>query len=321
MKDYYKILQVNKDASQSEIKKAYRKLSKQYHPDVNPEGEEMFKEIVHANDILSDITKRKEYDNPNPFGKGGNPFNMYQDMANAHMRQRKPTTKDKMVKVTLTPEESYLGVDKEITYKAKESCVLCTGTGGSKKVCTSCAGRGVHRQKMGTGFFTQVVETICPTCNGSGNMIIDPCLKCNGIGSTDTFKTIKVTIPKSVDTGDFLRVRGKGDYINNIQGDLLVQINLIKSQYEKVGRDLIFQLMITPIEMILSDKFKIPHPNGELQINLPETLSTEKPLRVKSKGFVTPTGIGDFYIKVGVINREISKEERSKLKVLLEKTD
>jgi|TARA_R110001592_G_scaffold214974_1_gene468049 molecular chaperone DnaJ len=316
MKNYYQILNINKDASQSEIKKAYRQLSKQFHPDVNPGGEDKFKEIAEAYDVLSDEKKRKQYDNPNPFGNG-NPFDMFNDIVNKQRRQRKPTTKDRVVKVTLTPEQSYKGEDKEMTYKAKESCELCAGTGGNKNICTSCNGNGVHQQRMGTGFFSQIVETRCPSCQGRGQIVIDPCMNCNGIGSVDRFKSIKVNIPRGVDNGDFLRVTGKGDFINGIQGDLLVQITLLKSQYEKVGRDLVYQLIMSPVDMITNQQINIPHPDGELQINLPPILSTEKPLRIKSKGFVTNTGIGDFYIKIAVINKEISEDEKSKLKELL----
>ena len=216
--------------------------------------------------------------------------------------------KDRIVKVTLNVEQSFKGMDKEITYKSKESCQMCAGTGGNKNVCSSCGGRGVHQQKVGTGFFTQIVETQCPTCQGKGQIVIDPCMNCNGVGAIDKFKNIRVTIPKSVDNGDFLRVTGKGDYINGIQGDLLVQINLVKDKYEKVGRDLVYQLMITPVDMITNQTINSLHIlMVTYRLTLPKQLSTEKPLRIKSKGFVTGNGIGDFYIKISVINKETNR--------------
>ena len=223
MNDYYKILNIKRDASQDEIKKAYRKLSKQYHPDVNPQGEEKFKSIAEAYDILGNVTKRKQYDNPNPFG--GNPFDMFNQQ---RAQQRRPKIKDKVMRVTLSPEESFKGLDKELTYKSKVSCELCVGTGGDK-----------------------------------------------------------------------------------------VQINLIKSKYEKVGKDLVYQLFLSPVDMITNKTFVVPHPEGELQINLPINLSTEKPLRLKSKGFVTQNGIGDFYIKVAITNKEITDEDKTKLEEFL----
>jgi len=320
MKDYYQILGVNKNASQDEIKKAYRKLSKQYHPDVNPEGADKFKEIAEAYDTLSDENKRKRYDNPNPFG-GGNPFDMFNDMVNQQRRrQRKPTVKDKIVKITISPEESFKGVEKEITYKVKESCLMCSGTGGDKNGCGSCGNTGVVQQRMGTGFFTQIVETQCPSCKGRGYIITNPCVNCNGESALDTFKTIKINIPKSVDTGDFLRVGKKGDFINGIQGDLLLQVNLIKNKFEKVGKDLVYNLNITPVDMIVNTNFIVGHPSGDLQINLPVGLNTEKPLRVKQKGYITPNGVGDFYIKLNVSHSEITDEERQRLTTFLEQT-
>lgn len=318
MKDYYKILGVNKNANQDEIKKAYRKLSKQFHPDVNPEGEDKFKEVVEAYDTLSDENKRKQYDNPNPFGRGGNPFDMFNDMMNQKRQRSKPKAKDKIVKVDLSPEESYKGVEKEITYKSKISCEVCTGTGGKKNLCGTCNGHGVLQQQVGTGFFTQVVETQCHSCRGKGHIVIDPCLSCSGEGSIDKFNTVRINIPKGVDSGDFLRVSGKGDFINGLQGDLLLQISLSKTNFEKMGNDLIYYLHISPVDLIVNSNVQIKHPDGDLEISIPDTLNSEKPLRIKSKGFVTNKGIGNFYIKVNVVNRQITSEDREKLKSFLE---
>lgn len=320
MKDYYQILGVNKDATQLEIKKAYRQLSKQFHPDVNPEGEDKFKEIVEAYETLSDENKRKRYDNPNPnsFGGGGNPFDMFNEMMNQKRRRSQPKVKDKVLKVTLTPEESYRGVEKEVTYKSKHSCQMCNGTGGDKNTCTTCSGHGVIQQKVGTGFFTQIVESQCPTCRGRGSIVVNPCYNCNGEGSLDRFNTIRINIPKSVDSGDFLRVSGKGDFINGMQGDLLIQINMTKDKYEKLGNDLVLKFELSPVDILLNKTITINHPDGSLKINLPDNINTDKPLRLKSKGFVTSTGIGDFYVKINVVNKELTKEDKDKLKLLLE---
>ena len=320
MKDYYQILGINKNATQDEIKKAYRKLSKQFHPDVNPDGEDKFKEVAEAYDVLSDENKRQQYDNPNPFGNGfgGNPFDMFNDMVNNQRRRRPPKAKDKTIKVTLTPEESFKGSEKDITYQYKDSCQMCSGTGGDKNMCHTCNGSGVLQQKVGTGFFTQIVESTCPHCKGRGQIVVKPCMNCNGEGSIDRFQTIKINIPKSVDNGDFLRVNGKGDFINGNQGDLLLQIDISRTQYEKIGKDLVFNLKLSPVDMILKSQHIIPHPNGNLQINLPKGVSTEKPLRIKSKGYITPNGVGDYYIKINVTKEEITKEDTERLKNFLE---
>jgi len=320
MKDYYQILGVNKNASQDEIKKAYRKLSKQFHPDVNPEGADMFKEVAEAYDTLSDENKRKQYDNPNPFGSG-NPFDMFNDMMNQQRRPRPPKVKDKVIKVTITPEESYHGVEKELTYKAKHSCETCVGTGGKKRVCSTCNGVGALQQKIGTGFFTQIVETPCPSCGGKGQMVVDPCVSCNGIGSIEKFNNLRIKLSKSVDSGDFLRVGKKGDFINGIQGDLLLQINLTKNNYEKLGKDLVTYINLSPVDMIVNKTHIVNHPTGNLQINLPEGLNTEKPLRIKHKGYITPNGVGDFFIKLNVSKQQITEEDKEKLKSYLEQVD
>jgi len=323
MKDYYQILGINKNATQDEIKKAYRKLSKQFHPDVNPQGEDKFKQIAEAYDVLSDENKKNQYDNPNPFGngfEGGNPFDMFNDIINNQRQRRPPKVKDKTIKVTLTPEESYKGSEKEITYQYKDSCQLCSGSGGDKNMCNVCNGSGFVQQRVGTGLFTQIVETNCPSCRGRGQIVINPCHNCNGEGSIDRFQTIKINIPKSVDNGDFLRVNGKGDYINGTQGDLLLQIDISRTQYEKIGKDLVYNLKMSPVDMITKSQQIIPHPNGDLQINIPSGATTERPLRIKSKGYITPNGVGDFYIKINVVKGELSAQESERLKNFLEQT-
>lgn len=320
-KDYYQILGVNKNATSDEIKKAYRKLSKQFHPDVNPDGADKFKDIAEAYDTLSDENKRNRYDNPNPFGgQGGNPFDIFEEMMRGKQRPQHPRVKDKTIKVVLTPQETFHGIDKELNYKVKHSCDVCTGTGGDTKVCSVCGGSGVLQQKIGTGFFTQIVETPCGKCHKTGKIIVNPCIKCNGRGSVDKFQTLKIKIPQSVDSGDFLRVRGKGDFINNVgYGDLLLQIEISKNEFEKVGKDLVYVAKISPYDMILNNNIIIPHPSGQIQISLPKVTSTEKPLRVKTKGYITPNGVGDLYVKVSVVNSEPSDEDKEKLISFLKK--
>lgn len=319
-KDYYQILGVNKNATQDEIKKAYRKLSKQFHPDVNPDGEDKFKEISEAYDTLSNENKRRQYDNPNPFGgQGGNPFDIFEQMMREKQRPQRPRVKDKTVKVVLTPQETYKGVEKELNYKVKHSCDVCTGTGGDSQVCNVCGGSGRLRQRVGTGIFTQIVESPCGKCHGSGKIITNPCIKCNGSGSVDKFQTLKIKIPQSVDSGDFLRIKGKGDFVTGIgYGDLLLQIDISRNEFEKVGKDLVYTATISPYDMILNKNVVIPHPSGQIQINLPKSTSTEKPLRIKTKGYITPNGVGDLYVKVSVVNSEPSDEDKEKLRNYLE---
>mgnify|MGYP003636621948 FL=1 len=313
---------VTRQSTPDEIKKAYRKLSKQFHPDVNPEGADRFKDIAEAYDTLSDVNKKKVYDNPNPFGGGGNIddfFNMFNQQSNRNSRSRSRVP-DKTISVDITPIESFNGHEKEINYSVNHACGLCVGTGGDKNMCNSCNGHGSLRQQVGNGIFTQVVETQCPTCMGEGYVIINPCVKCNGNKTIPSITNIKVKMPVGVDSGDFLKVRGKGDYYNNGYGNLVIKVNMIKKDgYEKLGKDLIYTHNMDALEFLIGDKITVEHPNTKLSIPLPKEINTEKPLRVKSKGYHIQNHVGDFYIKLKVSRFEISEEEKESLKVIQDK--
>ena len=314
MKDYYKILGVDKKSTKDEIKKSYRKLSKKYHPDVNPEGGEKFKEIAEAYDVLSDDKKRQQYDNPNPFG-GGNPF---EDLFN-QQRRRRPKARDKVIKIQITPLESYFGINKPLTYQTNDTCKPCSGTGGKKNVCQTCGGRGSIRQKVGSAFFSQIIDTPCVKCNGSGNIMIDPCFNCGGSGTKQKIEQIGVDIPKNINNGDHLRVRGKGDYIPNIGiGDLILQIEVINSDgFEKINNDLIYTKKVSLSDLILNKPITLPHPDGELSFNLPKNTEMIKPLRMKGKGYKSQNHTGDFYIKINVINQEMEDDVKKEIIELL----
>lgn len=320
MKDYYKILGVDKKSTKDQIKKAYRKLSKKYHPDVNPDGGETFKQIAEAYDVLSDDKKRNQYDNPNPFGGGGfNPFEDFVRGFNQNQR-RKPKAKDKVIKVKITPLESYFGIKKDITYQTDINCKVCSGNGGDKKVCNTCNGSGNIRKKVGSAFFTQVIDTPCSTCNGTGREIINPCYNCEGSGKKKNIEQVTADIPKNVNNGDYLRLRGKGDYTPNVgKGDLILQVEVINQDgYEKINNDLIFTKRITLKDLILNKPIKLPHPDGELSLNLPPNTEMIKPLRLRGKGYQTVNGNGDFYIKLNIINEEITKDESREIIKILE---
>lgn len=319
-KDYYNILGVNRDASKDDIKKAYRKLSKQYHPDVNPEGGDKFKEIAEAYDTLSDDNKRKQYDNPNPFGGGGGSMEDFFNMFNSQSHQKRRRAPDKTLNVDITPLESYHGVNKQIVYQANHSCDLCNGTGGDNTVCGTCGGYGSLRRQVGTGLFTQIVETQCPSCQGSGYQITNPCIKCNGNKVEPRMRDITVKIPKGADNGDFLRVGGQGDF--NAQmgttGDLIIKVNMIKSEgFEKVGNDLVYTHKMNPIDFITAENIIVPHPLNKLSIPVPDSLSTTTPLRLKAKGYHIQNHVGDFYVKINVSRKDVSPETKEKLKEIL----
>ena len=335
MKDFYSILGVNEKASQEEIKKAYRKLSKQFHPDVNPEGADRFKEIAEAYDTIGTESKRQEYDNKknNPFGgmfngSGGGGmddlFSMFNDGFNPFQQRRRQRAPDKVLNVHVTPSESMLGSNKKINYHKKEQCGVCSGNGGKREQCMTCQGRGVVQQQFNFGGQIHVQTHDCPSCKGQGSVLIETCFTCNGNGHKPTFASIDIDIPRSLDNGDFLRVPNAGDYQNSVGvGDLVIQIRLNPDEnFEKIGADLYANIRVSPEDFITENSFKIPHPEGELMIKVPvDTLTTEKPLRIKGKGYYINEGRGDLIVKIHV-NRSLSKitkEQKEKILSILKK--
>ncbi len=328
MKDYYKVLGVEETATQDDIKKVYRKLSKQFHPDVNPEGEEKFKEVSEAYENIGDETKRRDYDNRrnNPFanmgGHGNYDFNsIFEEMMGGHRQQRARRAPDKIINVDINPIESYLGVKKEIKYDYKEICTPCNGDGGQTSICNTCRGVGTITQRVGNGMFNQIVQTQCPSCFGKGKIIINPCNNCYGQGILIKNETLLVTIPKNVDNGNFMRVPAKGDFNQNmkLRGDLVLQINLFSNDgFEKNGNDLIYYLKLNVLDIILQKQIKLPHPEGELLINLPKNISSEKPLRLVKKGYRGDSNSGDFYVKMNITNEiDLPQEKIDQIQEIL----
>lgn len=310
MKNYYDILGISKDASADEIKKAYRNLSKKYHPDVNPDGEEQFKNIAEAYDVLSDPQKKQTYDiggdpnGRNQFGGGmgfedflrnmgfnGNPF----ENGNPSFK-RKPTAPDKIINVDVTPIESYMAPSKTITYRRNVECGGCNGSGGDKQTCNTCKGSGMITQVMGSGFFQQVVQSHCPTCKGRGTFIVRACNSCNATGTVGEMKTITVDIHHGVDDGEFYRLENAGDYHNGTYGNLLLKIRLVPEPlWEKMGDDLVYH-NIVDYQGLMAESFEVPHPAGKISIKYPDQFDTSSPLRIKGKGY-KKSRVGDMYVK------------------------
>lgn len=327
MKNYYDILGVPEDATQDEIKKSYRQLSKQYHPDVNPNGEEMFKEVAEAYETVGDDNKRKLYDNQknNPFSNfGGDSFDfnsVFEQMMGGQRQQRKPMAADKILNIDVSPIESFLGIKKTINFEYYNNCNSCDGSGGEKSVCPNCNGQGFILQKIGTEMFQQVFKSTCNGCNGSGAILINPCVPCNGYGKVLNQENLKVTIPKNIDNGNFMRVIGKGDYSPKVKfrGDLILKVNVNRvDDFEKNNMDLVFYKTLNVLEIITKKQILIPHPNGNLMVNMPKNFNSEKPLRILNKGYSYTGGKGDLYIKVSVTNNyDISEDTQKELELLL----
>jgi molecular chaperone DnaJ len=321
-KDYYEILGVDKKASQDEIKKAYRKLSKQFHPDVNTEGAERFKEIATAYDTLGDQQKRQQYDMgpQNPFGGFGGGGADFFDLFNQAQR-RQNRAPDKVITVEVSPIESYTGIERELNIQTRDACGGCGGTGGERKVCNVCAGRGAIQQKVGNGFFQQIIQTPCGACNQSGYQVINACYNCGGSGVKPNIETLRVTLPVGMDDGDFYRIQGKGDFnLQQGKGDLVIQIKMKPLDgFEKIGMDLVYNIIMSPLDFLFKDNIVIPHPDGEIKITSPSNLNTRKPLRLKGKGYKIQGGVGDMYLKVYVDKENTDQTNYQQFKDLFDK--
>lgn len=300
MKNYYKILEVEENASEDEIKRSYRNLSKRYHPDLNPEGAEKFKEINEAYEVLGSKEKRVQYDSQksNPY-HGTNFESFFNNMfntGNPFQQQRQKTAPDKIVKLQISPVESYLGAERDIQYSRDLPCNSCKGSGGEKHICDTCGGQGFHIKTFGTGFMVQQIRTVCNTCNGQGTIVVERCYLCSGRGTTQTINSIKIRVPQGIDSGQFMKLVNLGDFRNGQMGDLIIQVEVIpKDNFEKINGDLIYNLTLN-IQEIQNEKFIIPHPDGDLSLQAPKIIDTSKPLRLRGKGY----NGGDFYVRLNL---------------------
>lgn len=300
MEDFYQILGVNENSTQEEIKKAYRKLAVEHHPDKGGD-ENKFKKISEAYDTIGDENKRNQYNNQkrNPFANmgGGGGFNPFEDMFNQMHTQRKRAVPDKIIEVVVGVIESYNGNEKNITYTRNHNCGGCNGSGGDRVNCPTCNGLGVITQQIGTGLFTQIIRQNCGSCRGKGFTYKTTCGTCHGNTTTSSVETISVKLPHGIDEGQFLRVQGKGDFKDGMYGNLVVKVKIIpENNFEKSMDDLIYNAYFD-LKSIKEESVKVPHPLGSISIKLPQEFDTSKPLRVKSKGF---NGRGDLYIKLFV---------------------
>ena len=300
MKDYYKILEVEEKASADDIKKSYRALSKKYHPDVNPDGGEKFKEIAEAYEVLSNPEKKSQYDTSKNNPYHGTSFedmfkNMFNQQSNFRQARRK-SAPDKIIKLQVTPLESYKGVEKDIHYLRDNHCPSCNGHGGEQQMCTTCNGVGFQVKTFGTGYMVQQIRTACQTCGGKGYTLVHRCFQCSGIGTKPSTNDVKIKLPAGVDSGQSLKLDSLGDFRNGEYGDLVIQIEMINAGgFEKMNNDLIYNLFLN-LEEVQKDKFIIPHPDGDLSMDAPRTFDSSRPLRLRGKGY----NGGDMYVKLNV---------------------
>lgn len=353
-RDYYEVLGVSRDATEEEIKKAYRKLARKYHPDVNKDDKdaaEKFKEINEAYEVLKDPEKRARYDqfghagvgqggfDPGNFGGfgdfgdfGGFGSDIFEDIFDifgggfGRTRRRGPTRgADLRYDLEITLEEAAFGVEKEVEIFRMESCKKCNGTGAKPgtmpKTCPTCGGSGQVRrvQNLGPMQFTNV--TTCTNCGGRGNIIEEPCPKCNGRGQSKVGRKIKVKIPAGVDTGSQLRMSGEGEpgEMGGPPGDLYVVIRVKPHKlFVRQGDDLIYEVPISFVQAALGDEIEIPTLEEKVKLKIPEGTQPGTRFRLRSKGIphIKGYGRGDLIVHVDVV---IPKKLNEKQKELLVK--
>ena len=292
--NYYESLGVPDTATQDEIKKAYRKLAKENHPDAGGD-EDKFKKISVAYDTLGDEQKRQQYDQQrnNPFGNFGDMFSsMFGQQRPQHQQRQNHTT---TISVNIGVLDSYKSEKKGLTYKRQIPCEPCNGSGGDKKICPTCGGSGAVIRQVGTGMFVQVVQMACDSCHGTGKFIVNPCFLCHGVGTKGEVKTLEIQLPHGIDNGQFVRLQGMGDFRNGVYGDLIVRLNVEpQNGFDKVDNHLVYNAFLN-LEDLKNGNLLVPHPDGDLNLKLPKTVDTSRPLRVKSKGFKLDT-VGDLMV-------------------------
>jgi len=348
-RDYYEVLGVSKGAGKDELKKAYRKLAIQYHPDKNPdnkEAEEKFKEAAEAYEVLSDDQKRARYDQFGHQGVGGaggfgggsmnmdDIFSHFGDIFGGHFgfgggRSRgRAVSKGAniRVRVKLTLEEVAKGVEKKIKVKKKVTCTKCGGSGAedshSVSTCSTCNGTGQVMRVANTLFGQMQTASTCPSCGGDGKMITKKCTACYGEGVTDGEEIIEIKIPAGVAEGMQLSVSGKGSAARRggINGDLLVYIEEEKHpDLERDGTDLMYHLHISIPDAILGNTVEIPIIDGKVKIKIDPGTEAGKILRLRGKGIpdVNGYGVGDLLVQINLWTpKTITKEEEKMLEKL-----
>lgn len=341
---YYEVLGIAKTASETEIKKAYRKMARQYHPDVNPgnkEAEAKFKEAAEAYDVLCDAQKRANYDqfghagvNGQGFGGfngggfGGADFGGFGDIFDMFFgggtQQRRGPQKgsDLRIDIDITLEEAAFGLEKDLNIPQWEACDTCKGSGAAPgteaKTCTECKGSGQIQftQQTPFGRFTQTKT--CHVCHGDGKVIEKPCSTCHGKGKVRKNRKIHVKIPQGVDTDSRLRVSGAGEagQKGGPHGDLYVYINVLPHKFFfREEDDLIYEYKASFPQVALGDEVEVPTLKEKIKLKIPEGTQSGTFFRLKGKGIprLNGYGQGDLHIKVVVVTPTKLTEEQKEL--------
>lgn len=329
-KDYYKTLNINRNASQGEIKKAFRTLSKQHHPDKGGDAN-VFKEMSEAYDTLSNDNKRKEYDTrgQNPFSqfngqRGSNMDDMVNQFFGRRQQHQRQTQKGRGVNIPLTVdlEDVFFGRNKKIKYKRQVNCVGCDGTGGDNHVCSVCRGMGHVQHAVGNAFFRQLHQSECGVCKGKGKIVIRPCGECGGHARVQKDNTVEFSIPKDLLTGQIYTFRNLGDEIKGGEsGDLQIQVVIASHpQFRVQDRDLVYSPVISVLDMIVGCTIDVPHFEGPVQAHIPPGSDVEQHFIMRGKGLKSDTRPGNVIINPNVTTpKNLTNEDIIVLKAIRDK--
>ncbi len=356
-RDYYEILGLSKNASDKEIKSAFRRLAKQYHPDLNKDKDapEKFKEVQEAYEVLSDENKRKMYDQyghaafDNTAGSGygsyggfssgfgfddidlsdilsgvfGQGFGFSSQSRSKGNRARKGN--DTLYKMNITFMEAVYGTKKDFNLDLYDTCDKCNGKGGfNEKTCPNCNGSGTVTESQNTLFGSFMSKTTCSRCNGTGKVFERICSSCNGNGRVKKRKTISITIPAGVDTGNQIKIKEKGESgINGgPNGDVYVEFVVEEHPiFKRENNDIYMELPINVVEATLGCKKEVPLMKETIILNIPEGTQNLDKHKIKNKGvpYINSSKVGDLYIVIKVmIPTKLDKKQRDLFKALSE---
>ena len=353
MADYYQTLGVARDASDDEIKKSYRRLAMQYHPDRNDgarEAEEKFKEITEAYDVLRDGNKRAAYDRYGEAGLRGGGGAGYAgfhhvDLAealNIFMRdlggmgggglgdlfgrqggaEQSRGGADLKIAVQLTLTEVATGVDKQVNIKLLNPCDVCSGTGaepGSKvTTCTTCRGSGEVRRAQQSFFGSVISVTVCSSCAGAGKVVASPCKKCRGEGRLRGEQQVSIKIPAGVATGQYMTLRGVGNAgpRNGGRGDIIVVFEVQEDErFERDGEDLYTEVLVTYPQLALGADVEVPIVTGSVSLRIPTGTQSGQVLHLRGRGLprVNASGTGDLHVRLQLWTPDSTTDEETRL--------
>ena len=351
-RDYYEVLGIQKGASEDEIKKAYKKLARKYHPDMNPgdkEAEEKFKEVNEANEVLSDPEKKARYDqfgfagvDPNygagagggaygggfDFGDLGDIFGSFFGGGFGGGQRRNPNAPQRgesiRASVSISFTEAAFGCEKSVTIERSEQCPTCKGSGctpgTTPEVCPDCHGSGTVQTRRQTPMGVFASNGPCRKCGGTGRLIHQPCSDCRGSGAVRKRRTIKVNIPAGIDHGQTISLRGQGNAGKNggPAGDLLITVMVQPHElFRRDGVDVFCEAPITFTQAVLGAELEIPTIDGKVKYSIPEGTQTGTVFRLKGKGVpvLNGRGRGDQYVTVVIETpRSLNKEQKEALR-------